>query len=88
MKIVATPINNSKVVIKFLNKNIFTRFGTLRTLLRDDGTYSCNKPLESSLKKCGGFHKVVTPCHYKTSGQFELFNYELKSILEKTVYQI
>jgi len=77
------PTNDAKVVIKFLKKNIFTRFGTARALLSDNRTHFCNKPLELLLKKYGVFHKVATPYHLQTSGQVELSNCELKIILEK-----
>jgi len=43
---IASPTNDSKVVLEFLRKNIFTRFGTPRALLSDNGTHFCNKPLE------------------------------------------
>jgi len=56
---IVTTINDSKVVIKVLCKNIFTRFGTLRALLSDNGTHFCNKPLELLLKKYGYFIKSV-----------------------------
>ena len=82
---ISTPRNDGKVVIKFLKKNIFRRFGMPRALLRDNGTHFCNKPLESLLYKYGVFHKVVTPYHPQTSGELELSNRELKSIFEKTV---
>jgi len=87
VKPVATLTNDSKVAIKFLKKNIFTRFSTPRALLSDNGTHFCNKPLESLLKKYGMFCKVAPPYHPQTSGQVELSNPELKSILEKTVDQ-
>ena len=32
---VALPTNDARVVIKFLKKNIFTRFGTPRALISD-----------------------------------------------------
>jgi len=82
---ISTPTNDSKVVIRFLKKNIFTRFGMRRALLSDNGTYFRNKSLKSILKKYRVFHKVVTPYHSQISGQVELSNRELKSILEKTV---
>ena len=85
VKATATSTNDSKVVIKFLQKNISTRFCTRRALLSDNGTYFCNKPLEPLLKKYGVFHRVTTPYHPQTSGQVELSNRELKSILEKMV---
>ncbi|XP_019087483.1 PREDICTED: uncharacterized protein LOC104728299 [Camelina sativa] len=40
---------------------------------------------ESLLKKHGVKHKVATPYHPQTSGQVEISNREIKSILEKTV---
>ena len=35
----ATPTNDGKVVLNFLHKNIFTRFGTPRDILCDEGTH-------------------------------------------------
>jgi len=67
----ATPFNDSKVVIKFLKKNIFARFGTPRVLLSDNGTHFYNKPLECLLKKCGVCYKLTGSYHPKTSGQVE-----------------
>jgi len=60
---IASLTNDSKVVLKFLKKNIFTRFGTLRALLSENGTRFCNKPLELFLKKYGIFHKIAMPYH-------------------------
>ena len=40
---IATTTNNAKVVLKFLHKNIFTRFGTPRAIISDEGTHFCNK---------------------------------------------
>jgi len=85
MEAIVSPINDSKVVLKFLKKNIFTQFGTLRALLSDNDTHFCNKPLKSLLKKYGIFHKVATPYHPQTNWPVELSNRELKRILEKTV---
>jgi len=82
---IASPTNDSKVVLKFLKKNIFTRFGTPRVLLSNNGTHFHNKPLELLLKKYGIFHKITMPYHPQTSGQVKLSNRELKSILEKKV---
>ena len=65
----ASLTNDSKVFLKFLKKNIFTRFGTSRALLSDNDIHFCNKPLESLLKKYEIFHKVAKPYHPQTSGQ-------------------
>ena len=45
---IATPTNDSKVVIRFPKKNIFTRFGMPRALLSDNGTHFCNCLLYTS----------------------------------------
>lgn len=40
---VALPTNDAKVVIRFLRKNIFSRFGTPRAIIRNEGSHFCNK---------------------------------------------
>ena len=39
---VATPQNDAKVVVKFIKKNIFARFGVPRILISDGGSHFCN----------------------------------------------
>ena len=82
---IASPTNDAKVVTKFLRRNIFTHFGTPRAIIRDGGSHFCNCQFESLLTKYGAKYKVATPYHPQTSGQVEISNRELKSILEKTV---
>ena len=82
---IASPTNNAKVVTKFLRRNIFTHFGTTRTIISDGGSHFCNRQFESLLTKYGVKHKVATPYHPQTSGQVERSNRELKNILEKIV---
>ena len=82
---IASPTNDGRVVTKFLRKHIFSRFGTPRAIISDGGTHFCNHQFESLLKKYGVTHKVATPYHPQTSGQVEISNRAIKSILEKTV---
>ncbi|XP_015970167.1 uncharacterized protein LOC107493611 [Arachis duranensis] len=82
---IATPTNDNKVVMNFLRKNMFSRFGVPRALISDGGSHFCNRPLEALLLRYGIKHKVATPYHPQTSGQTEISNRELKRILEKTV---
>ena len=35
--------NDNKVVIKFLKEKIFSRFGTPRAIISDNGTHFCNR---------------------------------------------
>ncbi|XP_015965721.1 uncharacterized protein LOC107489482 [Arachis duranensis] len=46
---IATPTDDNKVVMNFLRKNIFSRFGVPRALISDGGSHFCNRPLEALL---------------------------------------
>nr|XP_009790869.1 PREDICTED: uncharacterized protein LOC104238251 [Nicotiana sylvestris] len=85
VEVIALPSNDAKVVVSFVKKHIFTRFGTPRVLISDGGTHFCNKLLNNVLAKYGIKHKVSTAYHPQTSGQVEVSNREVKQILEKTV---
>ena len=82
---VALPTNDARVVINFLKKKIFSRFGTPRAIISDGGKHFCNNQFEALLQKYGVTHRIATPYHPQTSGQVEVSNRELKRILEKTV---
>ena len=77
--------NDHRVVLKFLKENVLSRFGVPKAIISDRGTHFCNKPFETLLAKYGVKHKVATPCHPQTSGQVELANREIKTILMKVV---
>ena len=73
------------VVLKFLKENIFSKFGVLKAIISDGGSHFCNKAVEGLLTKYGVKHKVSTTYHPQTSGQVELANREIKTILMKVV---
>nr|XP_016462563.1 PREDICTED: uncharacterized protein LOC107785711 [Nicotiana tabacum] len=85
VKVVALPTNDTKGVIGFLRKNIFTRFVPTRAIISDGGTHFCNRAFAKLLEKYRVRHKVSTPYHPQTSGQVEVSNREIKSVLTKTV---
>lgn len=78
---VALPTNDAQVVVNFLKKNIFSRYGTPRAIISDRGKHFCNGLFDSLLTKYGVKHCVATPYHPQTSGQVEISNRELKRIL-------
>jgi hypothetical protein len=80
---VATKTNDHKVMIKFIQVNIFSRFGTHRTIINDGGKHFCNRFLKTLLLKYFVTHKVATPYHPQTSGQVEVSNRVIKHILKK-----
>ncbi|XP_070010145.1 uncharacterized protein [Nicotiana sylvestris] len=74
------PANDARVVIGFVKKNIFTRFGIPRAIISDGDTHFCNRAFEKLLAKYDVRHKVATPYHPQTSGQVEMSNREIKSV--------
>nr|XP_016454736.1 PREDICTED: uncharacterized protein LOC107778923 [Nicotiana tabacum] len=82
---IALPTNDAMVVVAFVKKNIFSRFGTPRALISDEETYFCNRLLNNLLAKYGVCHRVSMAYHPQISGQVEVSNREIKKILEKMV---
>ena len=70
----ATRTNDHKVVIKFIQQNILSRFSCPKAIISDGGAYFMNRHFESLMKKYGITHKVTTPYHPQTSGQVEVSN--------------
>ena len=81
----ATQNNDARTVLKFLQKKIFTRFGTPRAIVSDEGSHFCNKLFDNLLSKYGVRHRTALPYHPQSNGQAEVSNREIKLILEKTV---
>ena len=80
---IATPTNDAKVVLTFLQKNIFTQFGAPRAIISDEGSHFCNKVFNALLAKYKVKHKVALAYHPHTNGQANVSNWEIKQILEK-----
>lgn len=81
----ALPTNDARVVIGFLKRNIFTRFGASKAIISDGGKHFCNSQFIYLLTKYGVLHHDATPCHPQTSGQVKVSNREPKRILENTM---
>ena len=85
VEVIPTRTNDAKVVAQFLRSNIFSRFGTPRALITDNGTHFCNKVIDKVLHKYGVRHRTSLAYHPQSNGQAEVSNREIKYILEKTV---
>ena len=85
VEVVPCRAADHRVVLKFLKENIFSKFGVPKAIISDGGSHFCNKPFDNLLTKYGVKHKVATPYHPQTSGQVELANREIKTILMKLV---
>ncbi|XP_024033498.1 uncharacterized protein LOC112095624 [Citrus clementina] len=84
----ALPINDARAVVNFPQKSIFSRFGTPRAIISDDGTHFYNKLFAAAMVKYGIKHKITTTYHPQSNGQAEVSNREIKKILEKAVKPI
>ncbi|KAC9586115.1 hypothetical protein E3N88_45596 [Mikania micrantha] len=82
---IATKTNNHTVVCKFVQSNIFSRFGIPRVIISDGGSHFKNFNFGKLLKRYGVNHRIATPYHPQTSGQVEVSNRQIKEILQKTV---
>ena len=60
---IATRTNDHKVVIKFVQRNIFSRFGFLHAIINNGGTHFTNYHFRTLLQKYGVTHKIATPYH-------------------------
>ncbi|XP_010468547.1 PREDICTED: uncharacterized protein LOC104748637 [Camelina sativa] len=82
---IASPKNDSVVVLKLFKTIIFPRFGVPRIVISDRGKHFINKVFDKLLKKYGVQNRVATPYQLQTSGQVEVSNHKSKEILEKTM---
>ena len=82
---IPTRTNDARVVAQFLRSHVFSRFGTPRALIIDNGTHFFNKMIDKVLQKYGVRHRTSLAYHPQSNRQAEVSNREIKSILEKTV---
>lgn len=85
IKAAVLPMNGAKSVLKFLQKNIFIRFGTRRAIISDEGTLFYNRIFAAALTKYEIKYKVTIAYHPQTNSQAELSNKEIKGISKKVV---
>ena len=78
---ICLPSHDSRAVIKFIKKHIFTRFGTPTTIISDGGKHLINNLFKNLLAKYGIRDKDATTYQPQTSGQVEVSNKKVKKIL-------
>ncbi|RDY07698.1 gag-pol, partial [Mucuna pruriens] len=84
----ATKTNNAKVVVSFLKSNIFCRFGVPKALISDQGSHFYHKTISILLEKYEVIHQVVITYHSQTNGQAEVFNREIKKLLQNMLERL
>ena len=66
---IPTITSDARVVLCFIRSNIFSRFGTLRAVISDEGSHLCNKMFALLLAKYGVKHQVTLAYHPKAMGK-------------------
>ncbi|KAA3465974.1 rve domain-containing protein [Gossypium australe] len=61
------------------------KFGTPRAIISDKGSHFYNRFIETLIKRYNTMHLTSTAYHPQTNGQVDISNWEIKSILEKTI---
>lgn len=69
MEAISCAKNDVVTVSKFLQKNIFTRFNTLKALISDAGTHFLNHIISKLLIKYNVQQRMATAHHPQTNGQ-------------------
>ena len=82
---IPTRTNTHWEVLRFVTRNIFSRYGCPRAIISDGGSHFNNADFRALLKKYGVHHRVTTPYHPQAYGQVEVRNRELKNILKKII---
>ena len=82
---IACPRNDANTVVRFIQRNIFSRYRAQRTIISDEGSHFANKLLTKLLSRYGVRHFLRLAYHPQSNGQAEISNREIKNILKKTV---
>ena len=85
VKAAVLPTNDARAIVNFLQRSIFSKFGTPRAIISDEGTHFCNKIFVVAMVKYGVRHKIAIAYYPQSNGQVEVSNREMKKILEKVV---
>ncbi|KAK1603447.1 hypothetical protein QYE76_037309, partial [Lolium multiflorum] len=82
---IPTKSADGETSLRMLLEIIFPRFGVPRYIMTDGGSHFIHGGFRKTLARYGINHRIASAYHPQTSGQVELSNREIKSILQKTV---
>ena len=74
---VACPKNDANTVVGFLQRNIFSRFGTPKTVISDGGSHFANKVFDKLMGRYDIKHIMSLAYHPQTNGPAEISNREI-----------
>ena len=65
---IACPINDAKIVIGFIQRNILSIFGALITIISDEGSHFANKLFAKLMSRYGVKHVMGLTYHPQSNG--------------------
>ena len=71
---IPTRTNTHREVLRFVTRNIFSRYGFSRAIISDGGSHFNNAYFRALLKKYGAHNRITTPCHPQANGQVKVSN--------------
>ena len=77
---ITCPINDASTIVNFVQKHIFNRFGTPRTIISDEGSHFANRLFARLMSKYEVKHGMGLAYHPQSNGQAEIYNREIKKI--------
>ena len=77
------PRNDVITVVRFIQRNILSRFGAPRTIISDEGSHFENKVFAKLVSRYGIKHLMGMTYHPQSNGQVEISNREIKKLWRK-----
>ena len=65
---IACPENDAIIVVRFIQRNILSRFGAPRTIISDEGNHFANKVFSKLMSKYGSRHVMELAYHPQSNG--------------------
>ena len=85
MEAITYPRNDVSTMVRFIQRNILSRFGAPRTIISDEGSHFANKVFAKLMSRYEIIHVMGLAYHPQSNGQAKISIREIKNILEKTV---
>ena len=82
---IACPRNDANTVVRFIQRNIFSRYGAPKTIISDERCHFSNKLFAKLLSRYGVRHDMGLANHPQLNRQVEISDREIKNLLEKEV---
>ena len=81
---IAYPRNDANTVVRFIQRNILSRFAAPRTIISDEGSHFANKVFAKLMSLYEIKHVMGLAYHPQSNGQAEISNKEIENSRENS----